>query len=214
MLLQKPQRERGFKKERIIRVLLNQSRSNQGSKEDKQISKYRVAKLAEVSEPWCLEYTGRLEDRGLLSYTEVKKPRELYEEWKEIRIDPNQVSVSFQQPMNFLLQIKEKEGLDYALTSYRAESLIQGFLFPSKTDFYIHPDQIERWEEVVKERGMVGGGNTRIRVTDKHVFYNQSVHENHPIVSVPQVIVDLLEEGGPCEEAAAKLIDSYHGPEA
>lgn len=214
MLLEKPERERGFKKERIIRVLLNQSRSNQGSQSGKQISKYRVAKLAEVSEPWCLEYTRRLEDKGLLDYTEVKKPRKLYEEWGEIRIDPNQISASFQQPMNFLLQIKENEDLDYALTSYQAESLIQGFLFPSKTDFYIRPDQIGKWEEVIKEGGMIGGGNVRIRVTDRHVFYNQSVYENHPVVSVPQVIIDLLDEGGPCKEAAERLIDSYHGPEA
>ncbi len=81
MLLQKPDRVRGFKKERIIRVFLNQSGSwlgtegklnNSGKKmEDSrsgrnQISKYRVAKLAEVSEPWCLEYTKRLEKEGLV----------------------------------------------------------------------------------------------------------------------------------------------------
>jgi len=30
-------------------------------------------------------------------------------------------------------------------------------------------------------------------------------------VSIPQLILDLLDEGGPCEEAARKLIDSFHG---
>jgi hypothetical protein len=30
-------------------------------------------------------------------------------------------------------------------------------------------------------------------------------------VSIPQLIVDLLDEGGPCEEAAENLIQKHHG---
>lgn len=57
----------------------------------------------------------------------------------------------------------------------------------------------------------MGGANTRIRVLDDHVFYNQQRVGGFSTVSVPQLILDLLAEGGPCEEAAEKLIDSYHG---
>jgi len=42
-LLEKPDRKRGFKKERILRVLLNYP--------DGEHTKYRVAKLADVTEP-------------------------------------------------------------------------------------------------------------------------------------------------------------------
>lgn len=101
--------------------------------------------------------------------------------------------------------------LQYALTTYQAENLYQGFLFASITDFYISPTEIADWLDIIEERGLVGGGNTRIRVLDDHVFYNQQGIDGFSTVSVPQLIVDLLSEGGPCEEAAAKLIDSYHG---
>lgn len=198
MLLQKPDRTRGFKKERILRVLLIHA------KED--ISKYRVAKEADVSEPWVHEYTKRLEQRGLLEDTTVGNPRDLYEEWLDTRIEPNQVAVSLQQPMDLLRDTE----LEYALTTYQAENLTQGFLFPSTTDFYVRPEDTRDWTQIIEEKGLLGGGNTRIRVTDDHVFYRTETRDDHTVVSTPQLIVDLLDEGGPCEEAADKLIESYH----
>lgn len=199
MLLEKPDRTRGFKKERILRVLLTHA--------DEDISKYRIAKEADVSEPWVLEYTERLEMKGLLDDTTVVKPRGLYEEWLETRIEPNQVAISLQQPM----QLVQEGELDYALTTYQAENLVQGFLFPSTTDFYVQPDDTQKWTKIIEEKGLLGGGNTRIRVTDDHVFYRTETRDDHTIVSIPQLIVDLLDEGGPCEEAADKLLETYHG---
>lgn len=61
------------------------------------------------------------------------------------------------------------------------------------------------------ESELLGGGNTRINVLDDHVFYNQQAVDGFSTVSIPQLILDLLAEGGPCEKAAMKLIDSYHG---
>lgn len=79
MLLRKPERKRGYKKERILRVLLCHT--------GEEITKYQVAKEADVSEPWCREYTEKLEKNGLLKDTEVLDPAQLYEEWLEIRIN-------------------------------------------------------------------------------------------------------------------------------
>jgi len=73
------------------------------------------------------------------------------------------------------------------------------------------PSEIPDWLAIIEENGMVGGGNTRIRVLDDNVFYNQQEVDGFSTVSIPQLILDLLAEGGPCEEAAEKLIDSYHG---
>lgn len=199
MLLEKPAQKRGAGKERILRVLLNHG--------GQEITKYRLAMEAEVSEPWCREYTENLESRGLLEDTTVLRPHELYEEWQSVRIDPNQLTISLQQPMTVL----EDTDLEYGLTTYQAENLIQGLLFTSTTDFYIHPDEIEDWLTLVEERGLLGGGNTRIRVLDTHVFYNPQQTDGFQLVSTPQIILDLLEEGGPCEEAANKLIDTVHG---
>lgn len=199
MLLRKPEKTRGITKERILRVLLNHTGED--------ITKYRLAKLAEVSEPWCREYTEKLEEKGLVKDTEVLKPVELYRLWSDIRIEPNRLEVSLQQPMELLKEV----DLRYALTTYQAENLTQGFLFASTTDFYILPNQIDDWLSVVEEKGLLGGGNTRIRVLDDHVFYNEGEVDGYSTVSTPQLILDLLDEGGPCEEAAEKLIDSFHG---
>ena len=192
-------KKRGFKKERILRILLNHAGG--------ELSKYRIAKDGDVSEEWVLEYTDRLEAAGMLRGTAVKKPRDVYEEWLDTRVQPNQLAVSFQRPMEVL----EETSLTYALTTYRAENLVQGVLFPSTTDFYIELDQRQGWLELVEDRGLLGGGNTRIRITDEHVFYNDRSIRGQPTVSTPQLIVDLLDEGGPCEEAAEKLIDTFHG---
>jgi hypothetical protein len=101
--------------------------------------------------------------------------------------------------------------LAYVLTTYQSENLVQGFLFPSTTDFYIRPEQAEEWTQIIEERRLLGGGNMRVRVTDDHGFYRTAQRDSHTVVSTPQLIVDLLEKGGPCEEAADKLIDPFHG---
>ncbi|MFB6236554.1 MAG: hypothetical protein ABEH81_09700 [Halopenitus sp.] len=198
-LLEKPDRERGFNKGRIIRVLLNHMRDD--------LTKYRLAQLSGASESWTRQYTDKLEEQGLIKGTEVVSADELYRVWLENRIEPNQLEVSIQQPMGLL----SDTDLQYALTTYQAENLHQGFLFTSTTDFYISPGEISNWLEIVEETGLLGGGNTRLRVLDDHVFYNQQSVDEFSTVSVPQLILDLLAEGGPCEEAAEKLIDSYHG---
>jgi hypothetical protein len=199
MLLEPPARERGFKKERILRVLLNHV--------DTEITKYRIAKLAEVSEAWAREYTYRLEDAGLLQDTRVVDATAMYEEWQQVRIAPNQLTVSLQQPM----QLLEETKLRYALTTYQAENIQQGFLFPSTTDFYVAEEDIGNWLTVIEEKGLLGGGNTQLRATDRHVFYNEQTVDDMTTVSAPQLIVDLLAEGGPCAEAAEKLIEKIHG---
>jgi hypothetical protein len=198
-LLEKPNRERGFTKERIIRVLLNHTEDD--------LTKYRLAQLADASESWTRQYTEKLEQKGLIEGTEVVAAADLYQAWLEQQIEPNQLEISLQQPMDLL----GDTDLEYALTTYQAENLYQGFLFASSTDFYISPEDISTWLEIVEEQGLLGGGNTRIRVLDDHVFYNQQWVDGFSTVSVPQLILDLLTEGGPCEEAAEKLIDSYHG---
>lgn len=102
--------------------------------------------------------------------------------------------------------------MDYGLTTYRAENSVQGFLFPSITEFSIRPVQADKWTQIIEKRGLLGGGTTRVRVTDDHVFYKRVGRVSHTVVSTPQLIADLLAEGGPCEEAADELTTSFHDP--
>jgi DNA-binding Lrp family transcriptional regulator len=198
MLLEKPARERGFKKERLHRVLLNRS--------DGERSRYEIAKQADVSSSWAYEYLDQLENDGIVADTVVLDPSALYHRWRETRVEPNDVHVSFQQPLD---RIRET-GLDYALTTDEAEQIHQGFLFPSTTALYVREADIEDWLGVVETDGFVGGGNTELRATDEHVFYNVQTVDGITTVSIPQLIVDLLDEGGPAAEAADRLMSRYH----
>lgn len=197
-MLTEPDHLSGAKKERIIRVLL--------ADEDAERTKRKIAELADVSGSWSREYTKRLELNGLIDGTYVVDPEGLYEKWQSIRPPRNHTTISLQQPDGLL----RETDLDYALTTYKAENLHQGFLFPSRTDFYIRSEEIESWLAVIEENGMVGGGNSRLFVTDEQVFYDEKTVDGLRTVSIPQLIVDLLDEGGPCQEAAEKLIDRYH----
>ncbi len=197
-MLEKPERERGFKKERILRVLL----SSAGS-----MTKYRVAKEAKVSEPWCREYTTRLEERGLLKNTKILDHEGIYGEWEDVHVEGSYIRVSLQNTLELL----KDTDLEYALTTYVGENLRQGYLFPSMIDFYVR--ERADWLDIVEKKGLIGGGNTRIRLNDDHIFYDAERIEGLYVVSVPQLILDLRLEGGPCKDAAEKMMVKYHGVE-
>ena len=108
MLLEKPARERGFKKERLHRVLLNHAGSER--------SRYEIANEADVSSSWAYEYLDRLAEEEIVEGAVVVDPSALYERWRETRVEPNAVQVSLQQP---LARIRDA-GLDYALKIGRA----------------------------------------------------------------------------------------------
>jgi hypothetical protein len=199
MLLEKPARERGFKKERLHRVLLNHAAG--------ELSRYAVANEADVSTSWAYDYLDQLEDDGLIEDTTVIDPPALYDRWLETRIEPNSVRVSLQQPRE---RIREA-GLEYALTTDEAEQVHQGFLFASTTALYVRERDIEDWLDMIEQNGFVGGGNTELRATDEHVFYNTQAVDEVTTVSIPQLIVDLRDEDGPVVEAANRLMDRYHG---
>jgi len=199
MLLEKPARERGFKKERLHRVLLNHAAG--------ELSRYAVANEADVSTSWAYDYLDQLEDDGLIEDTTVIDPPVFYDRWLETRIEPNSVRVSLQQPRE---RIREA-GLEYALTTDEAEQVHQGFLFASTTALYVREEDIDDWLDVIEQNGFVGGGNTELRATDEHVFYNTQTVDEITTVSIPQLIVDLLDEDGPAVEAANRLMDRYHG---
>lgn len=199
MLLEKPARQRGFKKERLHRVLLNHA--------DGELSRYELASRADISTSWAYEYTNQLEQDGLIEDTTVLDIKAMYERWRETRIEPNTVRVSLQQPLE---RIRES-GLEYALTTAEAEQVHQGFLFASTTAIYVREADIKTWLGLIAERGLIGGGNTEFRATDEHVFYNAQYVDGITTVSIPQLIVDLLDEDGPAVEAGNRLMDKYHG---
>lgn len=187
--------KRGEVSERILRVLLNHHKEK--------LTKYRITKVAKANISWVIEFLRKLERQGLVEGTWVKDYRGLLTMWKSIRNDPD----SREYAVRDVLDLLKKTDMKYALTTYSAENLIQKYLFPSRTDFYILQKDEKKWHKMLSEKGLVGKGNVRILMTDEHVFYNSLVREGLITVSVPQLIVDLMAEGTAAAEAAEMLIE-------
>lgn len=198
MLLEPPDRERGFKRERLLRVLL--------AHPDGTLSKRALSREAGTTDAWAVKLTNQLEEKELVKGTTVRDPRGLYEYWQDTRVDPSRLTVALQSPVGTI----QDKSLKHAFTTYQAENAHQGFLFASNTAVYVDAADAEEWLSIIEEQGLIGGGNTEFRVTDSHVFYDAELVNGIQTVSVPQLIVDLLDEGGPCVEAAERLIDAYH----
>lgn len=206
---------KGWKKERIIRVLLNHP--------DGSLTMYRVAKEAETHHSWAIKVIKRLEKKNLLKGTKVIDPRGLFDHWVSIHKRPKHRDYNVRDPPQLLRQ-GGKKGLEYALTTYAAESSVQKYLFLSRYDLYIK--DLDQWHELAIESGVRGGGNFRILYdADPHIFYGvhtTGLRLSHnkekgpaltlgtlPVVSIPQLILDLMVEGGPCTEAAELLIKRH-----
>ena len=60
---------------------------------------------------------------------------------------------------------------------------------------------------IISENGLVGKGNMKLLLADKHVFDGSFEIDELNLVSLPQLIIDLFDEGGVCVEAAEKLLE-------
>jgi hypothetical protein len=191
---------RGAKKERIIRVLLKQP--------DGSLSIYRIAKEADCTHVWVIKYLRTLEQKNLVEKTKVKDIQELFYYWKEINTYPQYREYNIQNPIDLL----KKTKLKYALTTYYAENYTQKYLFPSRVDIYIKQQDFNEWHTQLTKKGLVGKGNMRLLIEDDHVFYSNIKKDGIRIVSIPQLILDLLCEEGVAIEAAHMLMKrEYHG---
>ncbi len=188
-------KQRGRVRERIIRVLLNRP--------DGTLTMYRVAKEAECAFSWTHEFLGELNKKRLVNGTKVADYAGLIKYWFTIKVKADKRGYMHRDPLSLL----DKTELQYALTTYQAENLVQHYLFPSRTDLYILEEDAQSWHALITKGGLVGEGNMRLLLTDKHVFYNSFERDGYKIVSLPQLIVDLYDEGGVCIEAAEKLLE-------
>ena len=194
-------KRRGILRERVLRVLLIESRDS--------LTKYQLAKKAQCSFPWTHELLCKLETLGLVKGTKVTNYTGLLRYWLQVKIKPEKMEYMYRDPISLL----KKTKMQYALTTYQAENLVQEYLFPSRTDLYIKTEDVEKWHKLITKEGLVGKGNIRLLTADSHVFYGSFIRQGLTVVCIPQLIVDLLEEDGVCTEAAEKLLEKVeqHG---
>ncbi len=185
---------RGDKRERILRVMLNSEEA---------LSKNELSKRADCSRQWVILFLKELEKKKLIRDTNPIDRKKLLEYWVNLAKKLKKFrSYMVKEPLELL----KKSKLDYALTTYQAENLVQHFLFPSRTDLYVKEDDLDKWHTLMTKNGLYGKGNVRVIVTDEHVMFGRKRISGLFIVSTPQLIIDLIKEGGPCKEAADMLM--------
>lgn len=185
----------GSGQERILRVLLSVNRRGR-------ITKYRLAKEASVSQSYAFTILKGLEKKGWVQGTTVMDAPTLFTHWREMTDHRLFREYHVQDPERLL----KSAEMDYALTGYFAENQVGGYLFPRYLEFYISPQDGSKWHSLLAENGYVGKGNVSIMLADEHVFYDRMEVGSWPIVSMQQLIVDLLRTGAECAEAADILI--------
>jgi len=193
-------KSRGTLRERIIRVLL--------VKPDGSLTKYGLAKKAQCSFPWAHEFLRKLETLTLTDGTKVTNYPGLIQYWLQVKTKAEKKEYMQKDPLSLL----NKAKLPYALTTYQAENLVQRYLFPSRTDLYIEKKDVDEWHKLLTAEGLVGKGNVRLLIADSHHFYGSFKRQNLNVVCIPQLIVDLFQEGGVCTEAAEKLLQKVEKP--
>lgn len=185
---------RGDKRERILRVLLS---------EEKPLSKLQLSKKADCTRQWVILFLKQLEKKRFIKSTSVLSREKLLKYWLGIKKRKLKFKMYMvRDPLNVL----KNANRDYALTTYQAENLVQHYLFPSRTDIYIKEEDMEEWHKLMTKNGLYGSGNVRIMPYDRHIFYGRKKIKGLFVVSIPQLIIDLFKEGGPCEEAAEMLL--------
>jgi len=190
---------RGDKRERILRVLLN----SLNTKEKESLSKNGLSKLAGCTRQWVIKFLKELQSKKLVNGTKVTNKKDTIKYWITIsKKQDTYKSYMVKEPVRLL----EKANLEYALTTYQAENLVQNYLFPSRLDLYIKKEDSDKWHSLMTKNGLYGKGNVRVIISDEHVMYKKKKIKNLFVVSIPQLIIDLTNEGGPCQEAAEMLI--------
>lgn len=183
-------------KEKVFRILLNHPKG--------ELTKYKLAKISDCSYPSVHRILKKLEESKLVKGTRVVNFQEIINIWKNWKVKKDTRDYVINNP----IEILKKTNLQYALTTYHAESLLQGYLFPSRVDVYVKQQDKLNWHNfLIKEGALVGKGNFRIIMTDEQTFYNSSDRQGFTIVSIPQLIIDLLREGSTCVEAADILLE-------
>lgn len=182
--------------ERIYRVLLNNPEG---------VGMGMIAREAGASTYATNKALRGLRQRGLVSGTAVTGYGGIAEIWARGRGRPN--------VRNYLLwddplEVIRGSGMRYAVTTYRAENLVQGHIFARHTDFYVMPSDFAKWNRLLCKCSLAtkGAGNVGVWRAGEHVFYGASEGDGLNAVSLPQLIVDLMGMGWPATEAASMLI--------
>lgn len=174
---------------------------------------------ADQAEPrsyaWVHEVVSEFVDAGWVTRRprlEVVDPAAVFEWWSENRTRPKHHSFHLADPMPVLeAMLRRHPGAPSVITTYYAEQAFQGHLFPRRMDAYICEADLDHAKRVIiDEGGQLGGTNFRLwtgddGIVDEPYFAQEGVTWPR-YAPLPQVILDLMTEGGSAREAADMLL--------
>ncbi len=175
-------------------------------------SKYELAKKAGCTPSWALMLTKKLEKQGLIKGLKVTNAKELFGLFHKLN-QKKKASRSYAiyslENADKLIELFKEGGKEYAFTTYLAENILQKYLFSHKTEAYIQKEDMDEWHKKLTSLGTYGGGNVRIIASENDETFNkkQAGGKGPWIVSLPQLISDLYNEGGPAKEAGDMLLE-------
>ena len=182
--------KRNIKNLRIIRILLNTP--------DGSLTKYKIAKQADCSGPWVIEFLRKLEKNKLVKGTKLLNSDKIIDYYLETMPKLKYYDFYVNNPIELL----KKSKLKYAITTYTAENYFTRQLFPTRYDTYIDENDIPKWKRLIMKEGLIGKGNFRLLATyDEKIFDESSEIKGTKIVSMPLLLIDLKREGGVCMES-------------
>ncbi len=196
---------RGILRERVLRRALEPADRGHES-----LSLYTIAKDAGVAYSWAYVVMKRLERSKASRRLYITKPDVAYRYWLKHHTPPLYSDYQVPAPER---SVKDAT-VPYALTTYAADQLVQRFLFPRRYDVYIRRQDALAWHKMLTKQGFVGAGNFRLLLSDEDVIATARKRQGLSVVCLPQLIVDLVTEGGSCVEAARMLFQKMYHAEA
>lgn len=222
----------GWAKERILRLMLDPQFGMPAGTSLYSISKQTGAGYGWVHRIWRdLVRAGAFDDhpRG----GTLRDGAAAYRYWLQHR--PRRVHADYHVVggVEFLKGIAARSDFEYVATTYLAENLLQGHLFPRRFDLYIKISQQAAWRKELTVRGFPidsaaeDRGIIRLITADPDVTAEVAPIPDHlvrkelkgqwnnPVRGIwvarpPLLVVDLLEEGGACTEAAHMLMEKMY----
>lgn len=188
---------RNIKNIRIIRRLLERP--------DGSWTKYALAKASGASQPFGVKVIRQLEKMGLVKGTKVTDMAGLARHGADIMPRPLLV-VEFYvpEPVDFI----RKHAKRYALTTYFAENQVTHHLFPTRCDAYVTGSALKELKKAVMKEGLIGNGNTRLIVpVDESIIDEARDIRGVLVVSLGQLMLDCVREGGVCMEAFELMVN-------
>lgn len=207
-------------RDRILRYLLGSSALNVPLPKayGRIQSAHELAKRTGVSRSWVYATIEELSSHGWLRTVdsiEPFNPRAIFAWWKENRTELKVHSFHVADPKLALAEL-QRRGVETAVTTYYAENVMQGHLFARRGDGYVRVEHLQKARTILVEEldAQLGGTNLRLLVGDDGVL-DEDVHIGEGRARVdyapfPQVVLDLLTEGGSAAEAADMLIQKAY----